>query len=185
MQFFSADTRTALESKGLAQFIAFGPVIFQVARVLRNSGILQEIENCGQKGLTLEAIAEKVQLPLYGVRVLLESGLGIGLVVFNNDTYKITKTGHFILHDALTNVNMNFIHDVNYKGLFHLEESIKTGKPEGLKELGNWPTIYEGLSQLPPHIQKSWFGFDHFFSDTAFPKTLPHVYDNNNIKKTA
>ena len=77
MQFFSADTRTALESKGLAQFIAFGPVIFQVARVLRNSGILQEIENCGQKGLTLEAIAEKVQLPLYGVRVLLESGLGI------------------------------------------------------------------------------------------------------------
>ena len=183
MQFFSADTRTALESKGLAQFIAFGPVIFQVARVLRNSGILQEIENCGQKGLTLEAIAEKVQLPLYGVRVLLESGLGIGLVVFNNDTYKITKTGHFILHDALTNVNMNFIHDVNYKGLFHLEESIKTGKPEGLKELGNWPTIYEGLSQLPPHIQKSWFGFDHFFSDTAFPKTLPHVYDNNNIKK--
>lgn len=183
MQFFSTDTRTALESKGLAQFIAFGPVIFQVARVLRNSGILQEIENSNQKGLTLETIAEKVQLPLYGVRVLLESGLGIGLVVFNNDTYKITKTGHFILHDALTNVNMNFIHDVNYKGLFHLEESIKTGKPEGLKELGDWPTIYEGLSQLPPHIQKSWFGFDHFFSDMAFPKTLPHIYDNNNIKK--
>lgn len=183
MQFFSTDTRTALESKGLAQFIAFGPVIFQVARVLRNSGILQEIEDSGQKGLTLEAIAEKVQLPLYGVRVLLESGLGIGLVVFNNDSYKITKTGHFILHDPLTNVNMNFIHYVNYKGLFHLEESIKTGKPEGLKELGDWPTIYEGLSQLPPHIQKSWFGFDHFFSDTAFPKTLPHVYDNNNIKK--
>jgi len=183
MQFFSTDTKTALESKGLAQFIAFGPVIFQVARVLRNSGILAEIEESGHKGLTLEAIAEKVQLPLYGVRVLLESGLGIGLVVFNNNTYKITKTGHFILHDALTNVNMNFIHDVNYKGLFHLEESIKTGKPEGLKELGDWPTIYEGLSQLPPHIQKSWFGFDHFFSDTAFPKTLPHVYDNNNIKK--
>ena len=183
MQFFSTDTKTALESKNLAQFIAFGPVVFQVARVLRNSGILKEIEDSGPQGLTLEAIVEKVQLPHYGVRVLLESGLGIGLVVFNNDTYKITKTGHFILHDPLTNVNMNFIHDVNYKGLFYLEESIKTGKPEGLKTLGDWPTIYEGLSQLPPHIQKSWFGFDHFFSDTAFPKALPHIYDNNNIKK--
>ncbi|MFT4152950.1 class I SAM-dependent methyltransferase [Parafilimonas sp.] len=182
MQFFSTDTRTALESKHLAQFIAFGPVVFQVARVLRDSGILKEIEDAGSAGLTLEAIAGKVQLPHYGVRVLLESGLGIGLVIFNNDSYKITKTGYFILHDALTSVNMNFMHDVNYKGLFYLDESIKTGKPEGLKTLGSWPTIYEGLSQLPPHIQKSWFGFDHFFSDTAFPKVLPHVYDNNNIK---
>ena len=40
---------------------------------------------------------------------------------------------------------MDFIHDVNYKGLFHLEESIETGKPEGLKEFGEWQTIYEGL----------------------------------------
>ena len=183
MNLFSTDTRTALEAKGLAQFIAFGPVVFQVARTLRNMGILKEIEESGAEGLVLEAIAEKVQLPHYGVRVLLESGLGIGLVIFNDDKYKITKTGHFVLHDALTNVNMNFVHDVCYKGLFNLDKSIETGKPEGLKELGNWTTIYEGLSQLPPHIQKSWFAFDHFFSDTAFPKTLPHIYDNNNIKR--
>jgi len=87
-------------------------------------------------------------------------------------------TGHFVLHDALTNVNMNFVHDVCYKGLFNLDKSIETGKPEGLKELGDWPTIYEGLSQLPPHIQKSWFAFDHFFSDTAFPAVIKHVYKN-------
>ncbi|MBS1746999.1 MAG: methyltransferase domain-containing protein [Bacteroidetes bacterium] len=182
MQFFSTDNTSAFESKHLAQVIAFGPVVFQVARVMRNSGILKAIEDSGTAGLTLDAIVEKVNLPHYGVRVLLESGLGIGLVIFNEGTYKTTKTAHFILHDPLTNVNMNFIHDVNYKGLFHLEESIKTGKPAGLQELGNWPTIYEGLSQLPPHIQKSWFGFDHFFSDTAFPQTLPHIYDHNKIK---
>ena len=63
---------------------------------------------------------------------------------------------------------MDFVHDVCYKGLFHLEESIETGKPAGLKELGDWPTVYEGLSQLPPDIQKSWFAFDHFFSDMLF-----------------
>ncbi|HTQ66850.1 MAG TPA: methyltransferase [Puia sp.] len=176
MNFFSKDKKSAFEAKALAQWIAFGPVIFQVTRVLRNSGILTAIEKSGTRGLTIEEIIEKVKLPHYGVRVLLEAGLGIGLIVINDNHYTITKTGHFIQHDPLTRVNMDFIHDVNYKGLFALDKSIETGKPEGLKEFGNWKTIYEGLSQLPPHVQKSWFAFDHFFSDTAFPAALEHVY---------
>ncbi|MGN6353306.1 MAG: SAM-dependent methyltransferase, partial [Parafilimonas sp.] len=80
-----------------------------MAKALRDFDILKEIEDSGAAGLSLEAIVEKVRLPHYGVRVLLESGLGIGLVIFNDGTYKITKTGYFILHDPLTNVNMNFI----------------------------------------------------------------------------
>jgi len=177
MDFFNKDKKTALEAKELAQWIAFGPVVFQVARVLRNSGILAVIEN-NPVGLTLEEVSEKVKLPLYGVRILLESGLGIGLVIITDKKYTITKTGVFILHDPLTKTNMDFVHDVNYKGLFDLDKSIETGKPEGLKVFGNWETIYEGLSQLPPHVQKSWFSFDHFFSDTAFPAALKHVYKN-------
>jgi hypothetical protein len=183
MQFFSTDKKSAIEAKNTAQLIAFGPVIFQVARVMRNSGILHEIEASGKEGLTIEEIVEKVQLPNYGVRVLLESSLGIGLIIINDNKYRITKTGHFILHDPLTNVNMDFIHDVNYKGLFDLDKSIENGKPEGLKVFGDWQTIYEGLSQLPKHVQKSWFAFDHFFSDTAFPAVLPHIYKNGSIKK--
>ena len=77
---------------------------------------------------------------------------------------------------------MDFVHDVCYKGLFALDKSIETGKPEGLKEFGNWDTIYEGLSSLPAQVQKSWFAFDHFFSDIAFPLTLPKVYTGS-IKK--
>lgn len=176
MNFYSKDTKTALEAQRLAQFIAFGPVVFQVAKVLRDSGILKAIEDSGTNGLTIEEVIEKVQLSRYGVRILLESGLGIGLVIINDNRYTITKTGYFLLHDALTKVNMDFVHDVCYKGLFALDKSIENGKPEGLKELGNWPTIYEGLSQLPPHIQKSWFAFDHYFSDGAFPAVLKHVY---------
>ncbi|MBS1598031.1 MAG: methyltransferase domain-containing protein [Bacteroidetes bacterium] len=178
MNFFHNDNKTAFEAKELAQWIAFGPVVFQVARVLRNSGILEVIEESATKGLTIEEIVGKVKLPHYGVRVLLESGLGIGLVVINDDRYTITKTGVFILHDPLTKINMDFVHDVNYKGLFDLDKSIENGKPEGLKVFGNWRTIYEGLSQLPPHVQKSWFSFDHFFSDTAFPAVIKHVYKN-------
>jgi O-methyltransferase domain len=182
MNFFSKDKKSAFEAKEAAQWIAFGPVIFQAARVLRNSGILKEIENSGTTGLTIAEITEKVNLPLYGVRVLLESGLSIGLVLINDKKYTLAKTGYFILHDPLTKVNMDFIHDVNYKGLFDLDKSIETGKAVGLKEFGEWTTIYEGLSQLPEHVQKSWFSFDHFFSDDAFPLVLPKVYKNG-IKK--
>lgn len=176
MDFYTKDTKTAIEAKHLAQFIAFGPVVFQVAKVVRDNGILKAIEDSASNGIAIEDIIEKTGVSRYGVRVLLESCLGIGLVLLNNDKYTITKTGYFILHDPLTIVNMDFVHDVNYKGLFALDKSIETGKPEGLKELGNWPTIYEGLSQLPPHIQKSWFAFDHFFSDNAFPQVIKHVY---------
>jgi len=182
MNFFSKDKKSAFEAKETAQWIAFGPVIFQAARVLRNSGILTEIEASGQKGISIAAIVEKVNLPLYGVRVLLESGLSMGLILVNDHQYTLARTGHFILHDPLTRINMDFVHDVNYKGLFALDKSIETGKPAGLKEFGEWTTIYEGLSQLPEQVQKSWFSFDHFFSDNAFPLVLPKVYKNG-IKK--
>ncbi len=183
MNFFSKDKKSAFEAKSTAQWIAFGPVIFQAARVLRDAGILTEIENSGPAGgTTLAEIAGKLSLPIYGVRVLLESGLSMGLVLVNDKKYTLAKTGYFILHDPLTRTNMDFIHDVNYKGLFALDESIKTGKPAGLKEFGEWTTIYEGLSQLPEQVQKSWFSFDHFFSDDAFPLVLPRVYKNGTKK---
>src|SRR6516225_447065 len=107
MKFFTNDTKTALEAKSLAQWIAFGPVVFQVARVLRDSGILETIEDCGTEGISLEEIATQVKLSRYGVRVLLESGLGIGLVVRKGEKFRITKTGSFILSDPLTRTNMD------------------------------------------------------------------------------
>jgi hypothetical protein len=182
MKFFKQDTKTALEAKGLAQWIAFGPVVFQVARVLRNSGVLRVLLEKGSGGLTQEEIREQVRLPVYGLRILLESAMGIGLVVFNEEKYSITKTGTYIHNDPLTNVNMNFMHDVCYQGLFALDKSIENGKPEGLKVFGEWDTIYEGLSSLPAQVQKSWFAFDHFFSDLAFPSALSKVYSGG-IKK--
>jgi hypothetical protein len=182
MKFFKKDNKTALEAKGLAQWIAFGPVVFQVSRVIRNAGVLRILLEKGSDGLTMEEIREKAALPEYGLRVLLEAALGIGLVILNDGKYTITKTGTYIHNDPLTNINMNFVHDICYKGLFDLDKSIETGKPVGLKEFGEWDTIYEGLSSLPPNVQKSWFAFDHFFSDLAFPPALSKVY-NGKIKK--
>lgn len=175
-QFFTTDNKSAIEAKGLAQWIAFGPMIFQASRVLRDTGILKALEDSLPVGLTIADVVEKVTLSEYSVRVLLESGLSIGLVVIDeNECYNITKTGYFILHDNLTNVNMNFVHDVCYQGMFNLDKSIESGKPEGLSVFGAWDTIYEGLSELPAHVQKSWFEFDHFFSDNAFNAVLKLV----------
>ncbi len=176
VELYNKEPKTAFEAREAAQWIAFGPVIFQSARILRDSGILKVIDSGPPQGLTLAEITTLVNMPLYGVRVLLESGLGMGLVLMNEKKYTLGKTGYFILHDSLTKVNMDFVQDVNYKALFHLEESIQTGKPVGLKEFGEWNTIYEALAHLPEHVQKSWFDFDHFFSDDAFKYVLPNVY---------
>ena len=174
--FETKQKQPALQSMEQAQHIAFGPVIFQSTRILRDSGILSEIEN-SIDGLTQAQVVEKVTLPVYGVRVLLEAGLGIGLLTCKDGIYKTTDVAYFILNDKLTRVNMDFIHDVCYQGMFYLEDSIKTGKPEGLKVFGNWPTVYDALAHLPEPVQKSWFAFDHYYSDYAFPDLLPLVFN--------
>jgi ubiquinone/menaquinone biosynthesis C-methylase UbiE len=174
MNFYETDTLSALEAKEKAQWIAFAPVVFQTTKILRDTGILKAIES--NQGLSLAEIVAKVNLPLYGTRVLVEAALGIGLLTCREHKYFTTKTATFILHDDLTRVNMDFVQDVCYKGMFHLEESIRNEKPEGLKVFGQWPTIYEGLSKLPEQVQKSWFGFDHFYSDHAFADVLPVVF---------
>lgn len=179
MKFFNSDERNALESIEFAQYIAFAPVVFQATIALRDLGILAIVEKAGKEGITTTEIVSETGLPAYGVRVLLEGGLGIGVLIINDDRYSLTKTGHYILQDEMTRANMDFVQDICYRGLFDLTKSIQTGKPEGLKTLGNWPTIYEGLAYLKPQEQKSWFAFDHFYSSDSFPVVLPHVFDSN------
>ncbi len=178
MNFYSKDNKTALQAKEDAQRIAFAPIVFQASKALRNCGILTTIENAGKVGITIEQVCDKLKLPNYGVRVLMEAGLGIGLLINTDEKYTLTKTAYFILHDELTRVNMDFTNDVCYQGMFSLENCIKNGTPEGLKIFGSWKTIYEALAHLEPHVQKSWFDFDHYYSDHSFPDILPHVYKN-------
>ena len=176
MNFFTKDTKSAFEAITAAQFIAFAPIVFQATKSLRDLGILTMVEESSIHGVTLEEIHTKLKLSEYGVRVLLEAGLGIGLVIKNDDKYTITKTGLFILNDRMTNVNMDFTNDVCYEGMFSLTESIKQGKPTGLKVLGDWPTVYEGLAHLPKPIQDSWFNFDHYYSDGSFDQALSNLF---------
>jgi ubiquinone/menaquinone biosynthesis C-methylase UbiE len=174
---FDKGPRTALEAQAAAQWIAFAPFVFQCARVLRDTGILQLLEkNAVTGGLTLAEVAARAKLSEYGARVLLEGGLGIGVVKLKDDRYATTKTAYFLMHDPITRANLDFTQDVNYQGLFNLEDSIREGKPLGLAVHGPWKTLYEALAHFTPKVRESWLAFDHIYSDAAFPDALPHVF---------
>lgn len=174
---YTDDKLSAGQAQRLAEYIAFSPMVFQVSRIMVNKGVLDALRD-NDGGLTLDEIATKCGLSLYAAKVLLEASLSIGTVIVNPDTdrYSITKAGWFLITDARTRVNMAFNHDVNYEGLFNLDTALDEGRPAGLKHFGDWPTVYEGLSELPPKVQESWFGFDHFYSDGSFAQALDIVF---------
>ena len=173
---YCKEQKSALEAQRLAQEIAFAPMVFQVSRLMVKFGILEYLSN-NHKGVTQAEIVEHTGLSNYAVQCLLEASLSIGTVITSDDKYTISKAGWFLLNDPMAKANMDFNHDVNYLGLFYLEEALKEGKPSGLKVFGEWPTIYEGLSSLPEQVQKSWFGFDHFYSDGSFAAALKIIFD--------
>jgi hypothetical protein len=174
-QTYSTDQKTAPDAQRLAHEIAFGPVVFQVSRLMVKFGILQMLLD-SQHGLTLEEVREKTSLSRYAVQVLLESSLTAGAVLHREGRFEISKAGWFLLNDPLVKVNMDFNQEVNYLGLFSLEEALLNGRPEGLKVFGPWNTIFEGLSSLPEQAQRSWFAFDHLYSDHAFDEALEIVF---------
>jgi ubiquinone/menaquinone biosynthesis C-methylase UbiE len=174
---YGNDKKSAVEAKFNAQKIAFGPIMFQAARCMRSLGILKTLHDNRREGLNIGEVAKNCNISRYGAKVLLEAGISMEIVYVRNNKFFLTKTGWYILNDPLTIVNMDFVHDVNYKGFYHLEDSIKNGSPEGLKVFGQWPTVYEGLSQLPAEVQQSWFAFDHFYSDYAFPEILTALFE--------
>jgi hypothetical protein len=176
----SNKTLTAKQAIEDAQKIAFAPFVFQTTVTLRDLGVLDAIFNSKIEDNTILNLSETLDISTYGLEVLLEIAESADIVNKNEAScYEITKTGYFLAYNEMVDVNLNFTNDVCYKGLFHLKDAIKNTKPEGLKELGNWTTIYEGLSQLDQKTQQSWFEFDHFYSDGIFDKALNRVFKNN------
>ena len=175
---YGSDKKTALQAMFDAQKIAFAPIMFQAAKSLRDLGILETLSK-NKEGITIAEVSEKTNISVYGVKVLLEAGLSLEMVRAENDKFFLTKTGWYILSDKLTRVNMDFTNDINYLGMHSLSESIKKGEPTGLKVFGDWKTVYEALSELPEPAKTSWFNFDHYYSDYAFPHILPLIFKDN------
>jgi hypothetical protein len=158
-----------------AQKLAFAPLMFQAVRAMRDLGVLDSLYRAGDKGALVQDVVQQTGVSTYAAGLMLEAGYATGLCSYEEPRFTITKTGVFWLQDELTRVNADFNHHACYRGAFHFEEAMRTGLPAGLRELGPWSTVYEGLSQLPPDIRKAWFAFNHFYSDNAFEQCLPHV----------
>lgn len=171
----------AIEALEEAQKIAFAPFVFQTTVSLRKLGVLDYIfDNRDKNSTSIKDISKALSISTYGIGVLLEIAESSDIVSKDeNDNYKLTKTGYFLNYHKTVDVNLNFTNDVCYEGLFYLKDAIKHEKPSGLKVFGEWDTIYDGLSQLNPEVQKSWFEFDHHYSDGIFEEALHRVFKNN------
>ena len=140
---YTKETLTAMQAQRAAHEISQGPVVFQVSRLMVKFGILQQLID-SDSGLTIAEIAEKTNLSEYAVKILIEASLCIGTVLCrDDDKFVCSKMGWFLQNDTAVKIDMDFNHDVNYLGMFHLEEALLSGKPEGLKVFGSWATIYE------------------------------------------
>ncbi|WP_455169804.1 methyltransferase [Aegicerativicinus sediminis] len=170
----------AIDAIQRAHQIAFAPFIFQTVISLRKLEILDLIfEHESEGGITLKSLSEKSEVDLYGLGVLLELAETMEIVLKNEEgKFQLSKIGYFLNFNESIIANLNFANDVCYKGLYHLPESVSKGTPEGLKELGNYQSIYQGLSTLPHNARNSWFRFDHFYSDEIFDEALEKVYRN-------
>ena len=173
---FSPDRQTAYAARCVAQQIAFGPVVFQCVRYAWKRGMLDALGAVGEQGLSIDDLASTKKWTAYALKVALESCLSAGVVRIQGGRYVLDKTGYCVLTDAITQINFNFVHDVCYRGLFDLDRSLDHEEPLGLKSLGGWPSLYQGLADLPEPARSSWYAFDHHYSDASFPNILPDVF---------
>ncbi|MCC7013981.1 MAG: methyltransferase domain-containing protein [Planctomycetes bacterium] len=164
----------ARDARAEAHRIAFGPIVFQCVRIARKRGLLATLEV--SEGCTVEQLAARHGFSPYAVRVLLESCLSAGVVACDGECYRLAAVGHYVLNDPMAEVNFDFVHEVCYRGMFELEASLESARPEGLKSLGPWATAYQGLSSFPPAAREAWLAFDHFYSDHSFPEVLEILF---------
>jgi len=173
---FSPERQNAFSARFEAQKLAFGPVVFQCVRYAWKRGMLQALSDAGGAGLTVVELVATKRWTEYVLKVVLETCLSAGVVYLREGRYVLDKAGYCVLTDKITQINFDFNHDVCYEGMFRLDESLDREQPVGLKALGDWPTLYEGMSALPEPAKTSWFAFDHFYSDTSFPSIFPDVF---------
>jgi SAM-dependent methyltransferase len=177
---FDKDPLSALEAITAAQHLAFAPLAFHAVAVMRDRGVLAALAKAAPDGARIAEVALQTGLPTFAARVLLEAALGLRIVwrAGEDDRFHLGKLGHFLLDDEMTRVNFDFARDVCYGAAAHLDEALVEGRPAGLKTLGPWKSLYEGLSILPEPARRSWFAFDHFHSDAAFPAACARLARN-------
>ena len=165
------------EARTIAHAQAMAPFLFQAARAARDLGVLRAVR---ARPVSADEVARTAALPMTSVEALLDACLAGNLVTeITPESWHLTTIGEVWLLDSQLAADTEFTHDVCWGGLADLSQALRTAQPAGLARLGPWPTIYAGLAHLPPAIRASWFTYDHFHSDSAFPAALSAVHASN------
>lgn len=163
---------SAYAALGEAQRLSCLPFKFQVTDCLLQYGVFAFLDEKAAGGASIADIAKACGLSPYAAGLLLDCGVAFELLEFEGEVYSLTRTAYFLLHDDMARANFRFAHDVCYLGLSELKKSLDEGRPAGLEYLGPWKSIYPHLKDLKEPARKSWFDFDHFYSDSAFDDAL-------------
>ena len=117
---YTREHLSAREAQRQAELIAWGPIVFQVSRLMVKLGILDLLRD-NRDGLTVSDISKHTKLSEYAVKILTDASLSAGTILVDAETdrFTLSKTGWFLLTDPATRVNLNFNHDVHYRGLFY------------------------------------------------------------------
>ncbi len=166
---------SAVDALTEAQKIAFAPFTFQVVAALLEFNLLKSLNQAPKSKKELE---KDCNISRYALDTLFDAALCIGLVEKDeNGVYSNTKLADAFLFDEMTRVNFNFMKDVCCKGALELVDSFKEGRPKGLqKHYFESKTIYQVITKLPEKMKKSWFEFDHFYSDRCFEEALKIIF---------
>ena len=166
-----------VETLAKAQQIVFAPFTFQVIASMMKFGILDYLKSTSA---SIEEIVQNCDISKYTAKTLCEAALVTEIIELKDGKYSLTSLGDTFIDNEMTRVNFNFMRDVCYLGASELANSFKEESPIGLKKyIGNYPTIYPALSKLPEQIQKSWYEFDHYYSDNCFDEVLDIIFKQN------
>lgn len=160
-----------------AQKIAFAPLTFQAVNTMLKFGILEFID---ENPSTVDEIMEHCKTSKYTTETLLEVACACGVAIKTGKKYSASLVGATFLQNEMTKVNFNFVNDVCYLGASELANSFENVEPVGLRKfVGDYETIYNALHLLPETMKKSWFKFDHFYSDRCFEEVLKIICANS------
>ncbi len=161
-----------------AQKFVFMPIAFQALSTMLDMGIIESLD---KKPLSEKELITKLNLDEYTIRTLLQIAVLNNIIKKEDEKFSLTKMGELFLYDDMTKANFNYVKDVCYLGASELTESFKTQSPKGLKKfVGNYPTIYPALTSLPEKMKKSWYEFDHLYSDNCFEEVFPIINQKYN-----
>ena len=89
---YSEEQFTTRQAQQRAQEIAWGPIVFQISRLMIKYGIFEMLSE-SDEGLTLEEILGRTHLSRYAVQILLESSLTAQTILCHDDRFTLAKTG--------------------------------------------------------------------------------------------